>query len=89
MTEIFAQRNLALAPRPPVGYGRAQSGIIPLTLLADNGAAFLNIRGTGVIDLGEVKQLLFLLQDFVEIADAYEHDYAAKQHERLNGGEEE
>jgi len=89
MTEIFAQRNIALAINPPVGYGRAQSGIIPLTLLGKNGWAFLNIRGTGVIDLAEVKQLLALLQDFVDFGDQYEHDYAAKQHERLNGGEEE
>jgi len=86
MTEIFAQRRLALAPRPPRGYGRNQSGVIPLTLLADNGSAFLNIRGTGIIDLAEVRELLALLQDFVEIADDYEHDYAAKQAERLNRG---
>jgi len=37
--------------------------------------AFLNIRGTGIIDLDEVKELLALLQDFVEIADAYESEY--------------
>lgn len=86
MTEVFAQRKIALAPRPPCGYGRNQSGNIPLTLLGDDGAAFLNIRGTGIIDLAEAKQLLFLLQDFVQFADRYEHDYAAKQHERLNRG---
>lgn len=89
MTEIFAQRNIALAINPPVGYSRAQSGNIPLTLLGKNGWAFLNIRGTGVIDLAEAKRFLALLQDFVDIGDDYEHDYAAKQHERLNGGEEE
>lgn len=75
MTEIFAQRKIPLAPFPPVGYARAQSGNIPLTLLGDNGLAFLNIRGTGIIDLDEVKELLALLQDFVEIADAYESEY--------------
>lgn len=75
MTEIFAQRKIPLAPFPPVGYSRAQSGNIPLTLLGDNGLAFLNIRGTGIIDLDEVKQLLFLLQEFVEFADAYESEY--------------
>jgi len=86
MTEIFAQRKIPLAPFPPVGYARAQSGNIPLTLLGDNGLAFLNIRGTGIIDLAEAKQMLALLQDFVDIGDDYEHDYAAKQHERLNRG---
>ena len=75
MTEVFANRNLALAPRPPRGYGRTQSGNIPLTLLGDNGLAFLNIRGTGIIDLDEVKQLLVLLQDFVQFADRYESEY--------------
>tara|TARA_R100001510_G_scaffold12367_1_gene9622 strand:- start:14161 stop:14430 length:270 start_codon:yes stop_codon:yes gene_type:complete len=89
MTEIFAHRYLALAHRPPRGWGRTQSGNIPLTLLADNGWAFLNIRGTGIIDLAEAKQLLALLQDFVEIADDYEHDYAGKQAERLNRGQEQ
>ena len=78
MTEIFAQRKIALAPRPPVGYGRAQSGNIPLTLLGDDGSVFLNIRGTGVIDLAEAKRLLAMLQDFVNFGDHYE-DYAAKQ----------
>ena len=75
MTEVFAQRRLPLAPVPPVGYGRAQSGIIPLTLLGDKGLAFLNIRGTGIIDLDGVKELLAMLQDFVEFADDYESEY--------------
>ena len=75
MTEIFAQRKIPLAPCPPVGYARAQRGNIPLTLLGDNGLAFLNIRGTGIIDLDEVKQLLFMLQEFVDFADAYESEY--------------
>tara|TARA_R100000329_G_scaffold140197_1_gene122349 strand:- start:42 stop:308 length:267 start_codon:yes stop_codon:yes gene_type:complete len=75
MTEIFAQRRLPLTPVPPVGYSRAQSGIIPLTLLGDNGLAFLNIRGTGIIDLDGAKELLAMLQDFVDFADDYESEY--------------
>jgi len=88
MTEIFAQRRLALAPRPPRGYGRNQSGVIPLTLLADNGSAFLNIRGTGIIDLAEVRELLALLQDFVEIADEYESEYVLALLDRKRGQEQ-
>ena len=37
--------------------------------------AFLNIRGTGIIDLDGVKELLAMLQDFVQFADEYESEY--------------
>jgi hypothetical protein len=86
--EQFAQRNIALAINPPseMTPTNYRGGNIPLTLLGKNGWAFLQIRGTGIIDLAEAKQMLALLQDFVDIGDDYEHDYAAKQHERLNRG---